>query len=168
MGFDEFKAIVLSAPGLSRDWNLVLQSLLKQIQKTKYDQSTDRFYPWVMRADSSNLGLSDAGDTTLSAMSINIPYFALNPISSSGIKLTDQKNSVMTLFEWDDRFESTKEWDSEQSFRVMSDRPDDKDSAIHVPHVWTMVFSNSKFIISMSQIPLLTTHSNHYIWAGST
>ena len=144
LDFDEFKAIVLSAPDMSRDWNIVLLSLLQRIQRLQYDPSTDRFSPWIMRADRSNPGLPDSKSNALSAISINMPYFALRPIPDSGTRSTDQKHSAMTLFEWDDRFEGTNEWDSEQSFRIMCEQPEDKNSLVHVPHVWTMAFNDSE------------------------
>jgi hypothetical protein len=160
LDFNEFKAIVLSAPNLSRDWNLVLLSLLKQIQRLHHYHSTDRFYPWTLRADSSNLGLSSTKDTALSALSTSLPYFVLSPISGQG------SHPIMTLFEWDDRFESTKEWDSEQTFRVM-DRTEDKDSIIHIPHVWTMAFNDSRSRVSWSRAYLLTAYSNRHIRSDS-
>ncbi|KAF1951107.1 hypothetical protein CC80DRAFT_597741 [Byssothecium circinans] len=143
LDFDEFRAIVLSVPNLSRDWSIVLLSLLKRIRTLHYDQSTDRFFPWTLRADSAELGLSGTGGKTLSATSISFPYFELGPVLGHGPKNTDYQYPIMSLYEWDDRFESVKEWDSEQSFRLMNDGAADKDSIIYVPHVWAITFGDT-------------------------
>ncbi|KAF2492974.1 hypothetical protein BU16DRAFT_95292 [Lophium mytilinum] len=150
LDFDEFKTIVLRTPNLSRDWSIVLLSLLKRIRKLHYDHSTNRFFPWTLRADSCELGLSGAANTALSATTISFPCFALGSVFGHGPRETDQQHPMMSLFEWDDRFESSKEWDSEQSFRLMNDGTVDKDSIIYVPHVWAIAFNNT--IITYGQV----------------
>lgn len=143
--FEDFKSLVLSSvPNLSRDWRIVLLSLLERIRKLYYDHSTNRFFPWTLRADSSELGLPGEGDATLSATAISFPYFALGPVSGHGPRNTERQYPIMSLFEWDDRFESAKEWDMEQSFHLMHDGPSNKDSIIYVPHVWALAFNDSE------------------------
>ncbi|KAF2684217.1 hypothetical protein K458DRAFT_404491 [Lentithecium fluviatile CBS 122367] len=148
--FDEFTTLVLGVPHLSQDWKIVLLSLLKRIRKLHYDHSTNRFFPWTLRADSADLGLTGAGDTTLSATAVSFPYFALGSLFGHGPKNTDEQYPIMSLFEWDDRFESAKEWDAEQSFRLMNDAKNSRDSIIYVPHVWAIAFNDT--IVTYGQL----------------
>jgi hypothetical protein len=143
--FEDFKAIVMSSdPNLSSEWSVVLLGLLERVRKLHYDHSTGRFSPWMLRADGSELALQDPADTTLSAITVNFPYFALGSIFGHGPRNTKNQFPVMSLFECDDRFESAKEWDLEQSFRLMNSGSGDKESIVYVPHVWAVVFDNSK------------------------
>jgi hypothetical protein len=167
LNFEDFKSVVLSSvPNLSGDWSIVLLSLLERIRKQHYDHSTDRFFPWTLRADSSELGLSGAGDATLSATSISFPYFALGSIFGHGPRNTERQYPIMSLFEWDDRFESAKEWDMEQSFHLMNDGSGDKESIIYVPHVWALAFNDSESPKCEKLYHQLTVCSNNHIWPG--
>jgi hypothetical protein len=87
--FDEFSSVVMSAPNLSREWSIVLSSLLKRVRKDYYDPSIARFRLWALRADGTDVGLSDTNDTTLSATTIGLPYFALGPLCGHGPSSTD-------------------------------------------------------------------------------
>jgi hypothetical protein len=143
--FDDFRAIILgSDTNLSPEWSVVLLGLLERVHKLHYDHSTGRYSPWMLRANSSELALQDTGDTALSAITVNFPYFALGSIFGHGPRNTKHQFPVMSLFECDDRFESAKEWDLEQSFRLMNSGSEDKESIIYVPHVWAVVFDNSE------------------------
>lgn len=145
MDFEELRRIVSNLPGLSQNWSIVLLTLLKQIQKVHFDRSTNRFFPWTLRADSSESGLTSFGDDDMiSATAIGFPYLKLGPKISHRTHDDDQKSLYMSLFEWDDRFESAKEWDLEQSFCLLNDDPQAKDTMIHVPHVWAITFNNSE------------------------
>jgi len=146
LNFDEFETIILSAPDLSRDWIIVLLSLLKRVRKYHHDDSTERFFPWMLRADSLELGLPNARKMTLSATTISVPYFAIGSMFGHGPRNTDHQYPIMSLFEWDNRFESAKEWDSEQSFRLMHDSAENKESIIYVPQVWAITFNDSRFL----------------------
>ena len=103
-------------------------------------------FPWIVRADSSMLGRREKNGLQLTAASISFPYFALGPLLGHGELNTENQYPIMSLFEWDDRFESAKEWDSEQSYRCMTEEADEKEKIIYVPHVWSLVFDNSEYI----------------------
>jgi hypothetical protein len=134
---------VLSRPGLSNNWKIVLLSLLNRVRNLHRIHGSSHYFPWVMRADSSEMRLSTKSDATLSATSVSFPYFAVGPLQGHGPKDTDDQYPIMSLFEWDNRFESAKEWDSEQIYRIMSDESGTKDSIIYVPHVWSVVFDHT-------------------------
>jgi len=142
--FDEFTIIVLEAPHLSQDWKILLLSLLKRIRKLHYDHSTNHLSPWTLRADSADLGLTGVRNTTLSATAVSFPYFALGSFLGHGPMNTDCQYPIMSLFEWDDRFESAKEWKTERLFRLMNEAKDSNDSIIYVPHIWAITFSDSE------------------------
>jgi hypothetical protein len=143
LDFDDFCTIVLSRPGLSNNWKIVLLSLLKRVRHLHRIHGSSHYFPWVMRADSSEMGLSMKSDAILSATSVSFPYIAVGPLQGHGTKDTDDQYPIMSLFEWDNRFESAKEWDSEQIYRIMSDENDTKDSIIYIPHVWSVVFDRT-------------------------
>lgn len=152
LDFDEFCTIVMSRPGLSNNWKIVLLSLLNRVRNLHRIHGSSHYLPWVMRADSSELGLSTKSDQILSAASVSFPFFAIGPLQGHGPKDTDDQYPIMSLFEWDNRFESAKEWDSEQIYRNMSEDIDTKDSIIYVPHVWSVVFDNSKASFQVSPV----------------
>jgi hypothetical protein len=143
LDFDEFRTIVLSRPGLSNNWKIVLLSLLNRIRQLHRIHGSNHYFPWVMRADSSEMGLNMKSDAILSATSVSFPYFTTGPLQGHGSKDTDDQYPSMSLFEWDSRFESAKEWDSEQIYRIMSDESGTKDSIIYVPHLWSVIFDRT-------------------------
>lgn len=143
LDFDDFCTIVLSRPGLSNNWKIVLLSLLNRARHLHRIHGLSHYFPWVMRADNSEMGLSMKSNEILSATSVSFPYFAVGPLQGHGPKDTGDQYPIMSLFEWDNRFESAKEWDSEQIYRIMSDESGTKDSIIYVPHVWSVVFDRT-------------------------
>lgn len=80
LDFDEFCTIVLSRPGLSKSWKIVLLSLLKRVRHLHRIHGSSHYFPWVMRADSSEMGLSMKSDAILSATSVSFPYIAAGPL----------------------------------------------------------------------------------------
>jgi hypothetical protein len=84
LDFDEFCTIVLSRPGLSNNWKIVLLSLLKRVRHLYRIHGSSHYFPWVMRADSSEMGLSMKSDAILSATSVSFPYIAVGPLQGHG------------------------------------------------------------------------------------
>jgi hypothetical protein len=145
LDFDEFSAIALNTPGLSKDWKVVILSLLKRIRFIARSDGDDHLGPWLLRSDGSELG-GRTGDVGIAATSVSFPYFALGPKSGHGPKDTPQQFPIMTLFQWDDRFESAKEWDMEQVFPRMAEGKETKDQIVYVPHVWSIILDKSELV----------------------
>jgi hypothetical protein len=136
LDFDEFQTIALNTPNLSRDWKIVVLSLLTRVRKIAKNHDGNSWNTWVMRADSAELTMPKKYKTGLTAMSSSFPYFAVGK-KNSPHSASAHRFAGCGLFEWiiDRNFE--------QSFPKMAKDTNDA-GFIYTAHVWSIILDKSE------------------------
>jgi hypothetical protein len=132
LDFDEFQTIALNAPGLSRDWKLVVLGLLDRIRRLNKSTCGRNWLPWSMRTDSLETTMPKKHDVDLSAISISFPYFALGSKKSQA--------TSRHLLPGSGLFESILDRNFEQLFHKMVNEEQSEDSYVYTSHVWCITF----------------------------
>lgn len=133
----------MNIPGLSKAWKVIITSLLDSIRKNCGPKKRQHCTPWILRSDA--VGTSRRNDgMAASAITISFPFFMLAPLQDDTSLKSTEGYPMMPLFESQDHFGASREWDSEQMFSTMGDGNTTKDQFIHVPHIWAMIADNSK------------------------
>lgn len=79
-------------------------------------------------------------------MSVSFPFFALGPFRPHEMERKSHNEPLMSLFQWYDRSESAREWDSDQLYPRMAEQKSTQGQIIYIPHVWSIVFDKSKLL----------------------
>lgn len=136
LDFDEYQTIALNTPDLSRDWKIVILSLLKRIRKEAQGHDENNWNTWSMRADSAEITMPKKYKTSLTAISASFPYFAVGKKDPSCPPSTHK-------FAGAGLFEMILDRNFEQSLPKMVEELGST-AFIYTAHVWSLQFDKSE------------------------